>query len=94
VRTTVSRLRATSLRCDLQALSNDENVLRDAELPAGAERSKVPVAKDDDIKADVVSIAASKDSQLSWEDEKGISMTAVRISVQTIWTKLTLSCRC
>ncbi|KAJ7284369.1 caspase domain-containing protein [Mycena rebaudengoi] len=81
LRTTVSRLRATSLRCDLRALSDDENAQREPELSAGAELSRIPVAKDDDVKADVVSIAASRDSQRSWEDEKGRSMTAVLIEL-------------
>jgi hypothetical protein len=108
LRTTVSRLRSTSLRCGIRSLSDteiQEDLEADADIAssnrnkpwlfAEATRCESPVSDfscdgwcrepghvhaDDDVKADVVSLAASKDSQFSWEDEKGISMTAVRFS--------------
>ncbi|KAJ7238014.1 hypothetical protein C8J57DRAFT_1246749 [Mycena rebaudengoi] len=104
LRTTVSRLRATSLRCGIRSLSDaeiQEDLEADADIAssnrnkpwlfAEATRCESPVSDfpcdgwcrepghvhaDDDVKVDVVSLAASKDSQFSWEDEKGISMTA------------------
>ncbi|KAJ7237996.1 caspase domain-containing protein [Mycena rebaudengoi] len=109
LRTTVSRLRATSLRCGIRSLSDteiQEDLEADADIAssnrnkpwlfAEATRCESPVSDfpcdgwcrepghvhaDDDVKADVVSLAASKDSQLSWEDEKGISMTTALIEI-------------
>ncbi|KAJ7201528.1 caspase domain-containing protein [Mycena rebaudengoi] len=109
LRTTVSRLRATSLRCGIRSLSDteiQEDLEADADIAssnrnkpwlfAEATRCESPVSDfpcdgwcrepghvhaDDDVKADVVSLAASKDSQFSWEDEKGISMTTALIEI-------------
>lgn len=36
---------------------------------------------EDEVKADVISLASCKDSQLSWDDEKGQSMTSVCLRV-------------
>lgn len=63
-------------------------------LPEGQQRCQSPVGRfpcngwcrtmhdededEDEVKADVISLASCKDSQLSWDDEKGQSMTSVR----------------
>ncbi|KAJ6526925.1 caspase domain-containing protein [Mycena vulgaris] len=47
---------------------------------AAAERGKAEPSSDG-IKADVLSLASCKDSQLSWEDEEGRSMTSALIDI-------------